>query len=271
VRKLTGHLVIGGGITWQYFGDSPADDEEGVVVGFPLVVHAARRDALRMVQTALQENKIEWLLLTGDRWFLQLDLLRQEISILNDLDYLQGRIELIPEVEHYDEQVFDRVQKRTWVRFVASRDDIERAKPMKIFLSHKGTDKPLVREFRDTLRLLGFDPWLDEDQLVAGTNVDRGILQGFKDSCAAVFFITPAFRDEQYLAGEIELALREKREKGERFAIITLLFEDEAGQKGAVPELLKRYIWKQPHSHLEALREILRGLPVEVGPVKWRG
>src|ERR1700726_142954 len=49
--------------------------------------------------------------------------------------------------------------------------------PMDIFLSHKGFDKPLVRRFRDTLRLLGFSPWLDEDRMVAGTNLERGILE----------------------------------------------------------------------------------------------
>lgn len=37
--------------------------------------------------------------------------------------------------------------------------------PMKIFLSHKGYDKPLVRQFKTTLALLGFDPWLDDDAI----------------------------------------------------------------------------------------------------------
>jgi len=35
-------------------------------------------------------------------------------------------------------------------------------RPMKIFLSHKGTDKPRIRNYHETLKLLGFDPWLDE-------------------------------------------------------------------------------------------------------------
>ena len=40
--------------------------------------------------------------------------------------------------------------------------------PKMIFLSHKGADKTLVRSFKDTLQLLGFEPWLDEDAMVAG-------------------------------------------------------------------------------------------------------
>jgi hypothetical protein len=109
--------------------------------------------------------------------------------------------------------------------------------PMKIFLSHKGFNKPLVREFATTLSLLGFDPWLDEDAMVAGTNLERGILKGFADSCAAVFFVTPEFKDEAFLATEVDYAIQEKRKKGGRFSIITLVF-GEGAAKGNVPGLL---------------------------------
>ena len=64
-------------------------------------------------------------------------------------------------------------------------------KKMKVFLSHKGADKSLVRCYKKTLDTLGFDVWLDEDSMPAGTALHRGILQGSKDSCAAIFFITP--------------------------------------------------------------------------------
>ena len=75
---------------------------------------------------------------------------------------------------------------------------------MRIFLSHKGADKPRVREYKKTLEALGFDPWLDEDAMTAGTNLERGLLEGFKTSCAAVFFITPNYVDENYLASEVK-------------------------------------------------------------------
>jgi hypothetical protein len=141
--------------------------------------------------------------------------------------------------------------------------------PMKIFLSHKGFDKPMVRQFKATLALLGFDPWLDEDAMPAGTSLERGILRGFADSCAAVFFVTPEFRDESFLATEVEYAIREKRAKEDRFAIITLVFGDGAA-KGNVPDLLRGYVWKEPKFHLEALQEIIRALPIQVGSVHWR-
>jgi hypothetical protein len=141
--------------------------------------------------------------------------------------------------------------------------------PSKIFLSHKGLDKPIVREYHRTLKLLGFEPWLDEDAMVAGVELERGLLQGFKDSCAAVFFVTPNFHDREFLATEVNYAMAEKRAKGDRFAIITLAFSAK-GKKGEVPDLLKTYVYKEPSSPLDALCEIIRALPLTLGNVRFK-
>jgi len=146
---------------------------------------------------------------------------------------------------------------------------MEETEAKKVFLSHKGVDKDLVKDFKQTLELLGYDPWLDEDAMPAGTALERGILQGMKDSCGAVFFITSSFKDEGFLETEINYAIQEKREKGDRFAIITLQFVED-GQNGEIPGLLKPYVWKTPETRLEALREIVRALPVFPGVVDWR-
>lgn len=140
----------------------------------------------------------------------------------------------------------------------------------KVFLSHKGIDKNKVADLKSTLQLLGYDPWLDEDAMPAGTPLERGLLQGMKESCGVVFFITPAFKDEGYLETEINYAIQEKRAKGERFAIITLQFVDTEGKIGEIPELLKTYVWKKPKTSLEALREIVRALPITPSVVDWR-
>ncbi len=141
--------------------------------------------------------------------------------------------------------------------------------PMKVFLSHKGVDKPKVREFKKTLEILGFEPWLDEDAMHAGVELERAIAQGFKDSCAAVFFVTPNYIDEQYLATEVNYAIAEKRKKGNKFSIITLVYEIN-GQKGEVPDLLAPYLWKAPKNDLEAFRELVRALPIKAGDIYWK-
>ncbi|MFX8445244.1 toll/interleukin-1 receptor domain-containing protein, partial [Acinetobacter baumannii] len=89
---------------------------------------------------------------------------------------------------------------------------------MKIFLSHKSADKTLLRDYAKTLEGLGFQPWLDEDAMHAGVNLERGLLDGFEQSCAVVFFITENFLDKDYLATEVDYAIRQKRAKGDRFS-----------------------------------------------------
>ena len=51
----------------------------------------------------------------------------------------------------------------------------------RVFLSHKGANKQIVRLYYDALAAAGFNPWLDEKDMPAGTKIDRGILRGFKD------------------------------------------------------------------------------------------
>ena len=142
---------------------------------------------------------------------------------------------------------------------------------MKIFLSHKGSNKRTVVDYGKTLKELGYEPWIDDDAMPAGTLRERGLLQGMQASCAVVFFITPSFKDEGYLATEIDYAIEEKRRKRDRFAIITLRLEgnvDDSAPK--VPDLLNRFIWKTPKTPLEALREIVRALPIAPRNVEWR-
>jgi len=141
--------------------------------------------------------------------------------------------------------------------------------PMKIFLSHKGIDKETVRDFKKSLESLGFDPWIDEDAMHAGVELERGILQGFNDSCAAVFFVTPNFKDELFLGSEVNYAISEKRKKSDKFSIVTLVF-NQNGVSGEVPALLQPYVWKEPKTDLEALREIIKALPVKTGMVQWK-
>ena len=154
--------------------------------------------------------------------------------------------------------------------FAYMMDHHERAQgfsPMKVFLSHKGADKLRVRDFKKTLEQLGFDPWLDKDAMRAGTELEGGILKGFSESCAAVFFITTNFGDENFIASEVNYALSEKRKKGDKFAIITIVFD--ATSRSNIPALLHQYVWKEHVSDLEALRENVTALPIQVGDVRW--
>lgn len=139
-------------------------------------------------------------------------------------------------------------------------------KEVKIFLRHKSVDKPLVYRYYNALKAIGFDPWLDEPNMPAGSNLERELLRGFEESCAAVFFITENFKDERYLATEVDYAVIQKRKKEKKFGIITLRYTNAA----QVPGLLTPYVYMNVENDLEGFRELIRALPVELGPVRWK-
>jgi hypothetical protein len=151
-------------------------------------------------------------------------------------------------------------------RLQGVRRELERMKkPKKIFLSHAGIDKPRVRRFASLLETLGFEPWLDDDALPAGALLERGLEQGMKGSCAAVFFVTVNFKDAKFLEAEIDYALMARRDDP-AFKVIAILLEEPAG----VPGILERYVHKRAVDDLDALRLILEALPIRVGTVTWR-
>ena len=143
-----------------------------------------------------------------------------------------------------------------------TREILEMAKDPhnRIFLSHSSADKERVRDYYKTLKQLGFDPWLDEEAMTAGVPLQRALLEGMKTSMAAVFFITPNFRDKEYLSTEVDYAINEKTKRADGFAIITLVLALGDAEPD-VPELLQCFVWRKPASDLDGLREILRALP----------
>ncbi|OOF66257.1 toll/interleukin-1 receptor domain-containing protein [Rodentibacter sp. Ppn85] len=134
--------------------------------------------------------------------------------------------------------------------------------PMKIFLSHKTADKPKVREFKRILDQIGFDSWLDEEELTAGAHLEKSLFNGMKNSCAAVFFLTENYRDTNYLESEITYAIKRKREDP-KFALIALKLSPNA----TVPDLLTPYVYKEPTSDLEALSQIIKAIPAKIGKI----
>jgi|GEM_PF-1966755 len=239
-----------------------------------------RREALKSLEAGLKATSVTWVRSSRRAWLIDINGLRKNLDqfevgeesepLLTDADWFQGVVSKVPEIRYNKRRAFDTRSIDTYVIFEFYREDFLLDARTRIFLSHKGADKPMVRKFHKLLRELGFQPWLDEDAMPAGTQLHRGILQGFQNSCAAVFFITPEFVDESYLGQEINYAVEQKTAKGDRFSIITLVFRGRKGQEVVVPDLLKTYVWKEPSDELDALTEIIRALPITLGPPDWK-
>jgi hypothetical protein len=262
MRKIT-IASTSDGYKLEEMGHQPWHEYDGLSIDFILdFKHIPEKEYLLKVTSLSKE--FDWINVEDGTFIFDLEKIKRNFNVFSECKWMKSYINLKP---NYEPALDD---SKFIVSFSATKKEIEVNAPKKIFLSHKGADKPLVREYFQLLKELGFDPWLDEDAMAAGTKLNRGIYQGFKESCAAIFFVTPSFKDEDYLEDEVDYAIDEQKEKGDKFAIITLALKDPDGKTGEIPGLLRKYVYKEPSSQLEAFREIIRALPLEIGKKVWK-
>jgi hypothetical protein len=251
-----------GKLHWEYSRKLAwPEEDEAFVLRLSHFSGNAEERAFRELAICLDKNGIQWLIRRNRRWYLDLDKMRRFAPAATDFAWLHGVVEVSPRI------TVDEGESNEYVLIELTEEFMNENAPQRIFLSHKGTDKTLVRAYHRILTELGFQPWLDEEAMAAGVNLERALMQGMRDSCAAVFFVTTNYKDEGYLATEIDYAVREKRRKGDRFAIITLVLGE---GRIEVPGMLETYVWKTPQTEFDALRDIIRGLPIRIPTPEWR-
>lgn len=241
--------------SWSVRKDAQGRDE--LIINFEFLGKLTKREGLAKLDRRIAEGLLPWLKRENKKWILDLDVVKKTFHQVKEKG-LGGNVPVDPEFE----EAKNMFGSSTVVSFAITKNEILMFQSRKIFLSHKGKDKKLVRRFQRALDAIGYDVWLDEKNLKAGDHLERGILQGFKESCAAVFFITENFKDENYLKTEIDYAIAQKRAKENHFRIITLAFKS-GKNKVEIPELLQSYVWKNPANELDALTEIIKALPIE--------
>lgn len=279
--------MVGKRTVWELVRHDDDYIDDGVTISFPLPMQLNEREALNYLKVHLPEKERQWLGFDKKKWVINLSGFREVFKdgIVNmiekerekhdqsegmlyvsfytptslNLELFKGDIVIDPEVSHRD---FFKESKTT-VNFIFNYDMLMDNQAKRIFLSHKSADKPMVRAYRDMLKALGFDPWMDEDDLRAGDKLHRGIEKGFRDSCAVIFFVTKNYVDEKYLATEVDYAISQKYEKGDQFSIITLVM-GEGNEQPEVPRLLDQYVFKHPKTQFDGLKEILKALPLKL-------
>jgi hypothetical protein len=111
---------------------------------------------------------------------------------------------------------------------------------LRAFLCHSSSDKSSVRRLFDRLLADGFDPWLDEKKLVAGTRWESGIKKAVRESDVVVILISRgSVTKEGYLQKEIRFALDVAQEKPEEMIFLIPVRLEEC----SVPERLRDWQW----------------------------
>lgn len=112
--------------------------------------------------------------------------------------------------------------------------------PLRVFLCHSSGDKPSVREIYDRLKTDGFQPWLDDEDLLPGHDWDLEIDKAVSQAHVVLAFLSNAsVSKEGYVQKELKRALDVADEKPEgTIFVIPVRLED-----CPVPERLKKWHW----------------------------
>jgi hypothetical protein len=109
-----------------------------------------------------------------------------------------------------------------------------------IFLCHANEDKPQVRPVHQRLKAEGFQPWLDEEDLLPGQLWNQEIRRTLKDSdFILIFFSQNSVAKRGYVQREMKLALDAWEEVPEG-QIHTIPIRLDACQ---IPEQFKPFQW----------------------------
>ncbi len=117
---------------------------------------------------------------------------------------------------------------------------IESEYPLRVFLCHSSKDKPTVRNLYRKLISEGFNPWLDEENILPGQDWRRAIESAVKQAETILVCLSlQALTKEGYVQQEIKrvLEINEKRTNNSIF-LIPVRLED-----CMVPESLSRWQW----------------------------
>lgn len=130
----------------------------------------------------------------------------------------------------------------------------------RVFLSHRGANKPLIDKVDQALRLLGLNTWFDRDDLAAGDPLVRGVDNAFSYCSAAVFFLSAQFVDEGVVQREVDRAIHEQAMRVDGFRVIPIVLAQHGGCDDRVPAPLRTLVWKTVDD-IDIVPTILKALP----------
>lgn len=106
--------------------------------------------------------------------------------------------------------------------------------PMKLFFSHSSRNKPLLREIRSHLPKW-LQPWIDEDQLLFGANLDDALHSGISlETDFFILFFCREAAESDWVRREVAWALEREKEINRAFVLPVLLDDvrDRLGELG---------------------------------------
>src|ERR1043165_2063925 len=111
---------------------------------------------------------------------------------------------------------------------------------LRLFLCHSSGDKAAVRDLYKRLHADGFDPWLDEENLLPGHDWHREIARAVRESDIVLVCLSPdSINKKGFIQKEIKYALDAADEEPERSIFLIPVKLEECD----VPERLNHLHW----------------------------
>jgi hypothetical protein len=169
MRYIAVQTLIGGRMIWQDMTSFGGHEPSGVTITFPIYHQVSLQKAQKELAALLSQNHVEWLRPSSQGlWLFRSDAFKTQFPDYSNETWLRGDI-LIP-MDHDVRRSGD--EDYTYCQFVVTLEVIEEQMPKKVFLSHQGADKPIVRRYKDALESVGIVAWLDEDAMPAGAALE---------------------------------------------------------------------------------------------------
>lgn len=137
---------------------------------------------------------------------------------------------------------------------------------LRVFLCHSSGDKPTVRPLYRRLKRAGFQPWLDEENLIPGQRWDEEIKKTVRQCDVIVVCLSRnSITKEGYVQKEIKIALdiEEEKPEGSIFIVPVLLEEVQ------VPERLREWQYAQLY-HKDGYKKLIRALKIRADQISAR-
>ena len=138
---------------------------------------------------------------------------------------------------------------------------------LRVFLCHSSEDKPAVRDLYRRLKIDGFSPWLDEEDLLPGHDWREEISKAVRAADVVIVCLSKSsVTKEGYVQKEIRFALDVEEEKppGTIFIIPVRL------EMVQVPERLKKWQWADLFRD-GGYERLIRSLQIRSGKVRISG
>jgi tetratricopeptide (TPR) repeat protein len=125
-----------------------------------------------------------------------------------------------------------------WVKFAPKPRPLSEDKKYNVFLSYRSVNRTWVINLYDVLREQGYEVFLDQYNLLAGSSLNRVLGEALEASQSGVLVWSDATRDSDWVKDEYNLMMDMARATGQQFKFVPIKLDESELPQGFIKEYL---------------------------------